>query len=154
MAASTIDVASPYSGEVIGRVAAGGAGEARDALDAAERALRDPLPAHERARILDRTAQLLEERHDEAARLISAEAGKPMKAARVEAQRAVSTFTFAAVEARKLAGEVIPMDASPAGAGKLALTLRLPIGIVGAISPFNFPLNLVAHKVAPALAAG
>jgi acyl-CoA reductase-like NAD-dependent aldehyde dehydrogenase len=66
----------------------------------------------------------------------------------------VSTFTFAAVEARKLAGEMVPMDASPAGVGKLALTLRLPIGIVGAISPFNFPLNLVAHKVAPALAAG
>ncbi|HET7130264.1 MAG TPA: aldehyde dehydrogenase family protein [Gaiellaceae bacterium] len=154
MAVSTIDVASPYSGEIVGRVAAGGAAEARDALDAAERALREPLPAHERARILDRTAQLLEERHDEAARLISAEAGKPMKAARVEAQRAVSTFTFAAVEARKLSGEVIPMDASPAGAGKLALTLRVPIGIVGAISPFNFPLNLVAHKVAPALAAG
>ncbi len=77
-----------------------------------------------------------------------------MKAARVEAQRAVSTFTFAAVEARKLAGEVIPMDASVAGAGKLALTLRMPIGIVGAISPFNFPMNLVAHKIAPALAAG
>jgi acyl-CoA reductase-like NAD-dependent aldehyde dehydrogenase len=77
-----------------------------------------------------------------------------MKAARVEAQRAVSTFTFAAVEARKLAGEVVPMDASPAGESKLAFTLRVPIGIVGAISPFNFPLNLVAHKVAPALAAG
>ena len=77
-----------------------------------------------------------------------------MKAARVEAQRAVSTYTFAAVEARKLAGEVVPMDASPAGEGKLAFTLRLPIGIVGAISPFNFPLNLVAHKIAPALAAG
>ena len=66
----------------------------------------------------------------------------------------MSTFTFAAVEARKLAGEVVPMDASPAGEGKLAFTLRLPIGVVGAISPFNFPLNLVAHKVAPALAAG
>ena len=66
----------------------------------------------------------------------------------------MSTFTFAAVEARKLAGEVVPMDASPAGEGKLAFTLRLPIGIVGAISPFNFPLNLVAHKIAPALAAG
>src|SRR5690348_3682016 len=154
MAASTIDVTSPFSGELVGRIAAGGAAEAREALDAAERALHEPLPAHERARILDRTAQLLEERHDEAAKLISAEAGKPMKAARVEAQRAVSTFTFAAVEARKLAGEVVPMDASAAGAGKLALTLRLPIGIVGAISPFNFPLNLVAHKVAPALAAG
>jgi acyl-CoA reductase-like NAD-dependent aldehyde dehydrogenase len=148
------DVTSPYSGAVIGRIARGGAEEARRALDAADRALREPLPAHERAGILDRVAKLLEERHDEAARLISDEAGKPMKAARVEAQRAVSTFTFAAVEARKLAGEVIPMDASPAGAGKLAMTLRLPIGIVGAISPFNFPLNLVAHKVAPALAAG
>jgi acyl-CoA reductase-like NAD-dependent aldehyde dehydrogenase len=148
------DVRSPYSGELVGRVARGGTAEAGRALDAAARALRTPVPAHERARILERVAHLLEERHDEAARLISAEAGKPMKAARVEAQRAVSTYTFAAVEARKLAGEVVPMDASPAGAGKLGWTLRLPIGVVGAISPFNFPLNLVAHKVAPALAAG
>ena len=77
-----------------------------------------------------------------------------MKAARIEAQRAVSTYTMAAVEARRLAGEVVPMDASPAGVGKVAYTLRVPIGVVGAISPFNFPLNLVAHKVAPALAAG
>ena len=77
-----------------------------------------------------------------------------MKAARVEAARAASTFTMAAVEARKLAGDVVPMDASPAGDGKLAFTLRVPIGVVGAISPFNFPFNLVAHKVAPALAAG
>ena len=77
-----------------------------------------------------------------------------MKAARVEARRAMSTYTFAAVEARKLAGEVVPMDASQAGEGKFAFTLRMPIGVVGAISPFNFPLNLVAHKIAPALAAG
>src|SRR5213079_1067809 len=68
--------------------------------------------------------------------------------------RAMSTYTMAAVEARKLSGEVVPMDASQAGEGKLAFTLRVPIGIVGAISPFNFPLNLVAHKIAPALAAG
>jgi acyl-CoA reductase-like NAD-dependent aldehyde dehydrogenase len=149
-----IEVHSPYSGDVVGRVAKGGAAEAARALDAAERAMRDPLPAHERARILDATARLLDERQEDAAQIISAEAGKPLKAARVEAQRAISTFTFAAVEARKLAGEVVPMDASPAGAGKLAFTLRLPIGIVGAISPFNFPLNLVAHKIAPALAAG
>jgi acyl-CoA reductase-like NAD-dependent aldehyde dehydrogenase len=148
------EVRSPYSGEVIARVAKGGADEARRALDAAARVLHAPLPAHERARILDVVAGLLEERHDEAARLISAEAGKPLKAARVEAQRAVSTYTFAAVEARRLAGEVVPLDAAPAGEGKLAFTLRLPIGIVGAISPFNFPLNLVAHKIAPALAAG
>jgi acyl-CoA reductase-like NAD-dependent aldehyde dehydrogenase len=154
VATSEIEVRSPFSGDVVGTVPRQGADEARAALDAADAALREPLPAHERARILDRTAQLLEERQEEAARIICAEAGKPLKTARVEAQRAVSTFTFAAVEARKLAGDVVPMDASPAGAGKLAFTLRLPIGIVGAISPFNFPLNLVAHKVAPALAAG
>jgi acyl-CoA reductase-like NAD-dependent aldehyde dehydrogenase len=149
-----IEVRSPYSGQVVGRVAKGGAAEAQSALEAADQAMRTPLPAHERARILDATARLLEERCEEAAQIISAEAGKPLKAARVEAQRAVSTYTFAAVEARKLAGEMVPMDASAAGAGKLAFTLRLPIGIVGAISPFNFPLNLVAHKIAPALAAG
>jgi acyl-CoA reductase-like NAD-dependent aldehyde dehydrogenase len=149
-----IEVRSPFSGEVVGRVPKGGAEEAKRALDAADAARATPLPAHERARILDRTAALLEERQEEAARLICSEAGKPIKAARVEAQRAASTFTFSAVEARRLAGDVVPMDASAAGVGKLAFTLRLPIGIVGAISPFNFPLNLVAHKVAPALAAG
>jgi len=149
-----LDVRSPYSGEVVGRVAKAGAAESRRAVDAAEAAMREPLPAHERAAILDRVAGLLGPRGEEAAQLISAEAGKPLKAARVEAARAVSTFTFAAVEARKLAGEMVPMDASQAGAGKLALTLRRPIGVVGAISPFNFPLNLVAHKLAPALAAG
>jgi acyl-CoA reductase-like NAD-dependent aldehyde dehydrogenase len=148
------EVRSPYSGEVVGRIARGGAAETRRALDAAAAALARPLPAHERARILDATAQLLGERQEEAAQLISAESGKPLKAARVEAQRAVSTYTFAAVEARKLSGETVPMDASAAGAGKLAFTMRLPIGVIGAISPFNFPLNLVAHKIAPALAAG
>ena len=148
------EVRSPFSGEVVGRVAKGGAAEARRAIDAAAEALRDPLPAHERARVLDAVAHLLAERQEEAARTISAEAGKPLKAARVEAQRAVSTFTFAAVEARRLAGVAVPMDASPAGEGKVAFTMRIPIGVVAAISPFNFPLNLVAHKIAPALAAG
>jgi acyl-CoA reductase-like NAD-dependent aldehyde dehydrogenase len=148
------DVDSPYSGETVARVARASAEHARKALDAAERAMSSPLPAHERAAILDRVAALLKERHDEVAQTISAEAGKPMKAARVEAERAVSTYTMAAVEARRLAGEVIPMDASPAGVGKVAYTMRVPIGIIGAITPFNFPLNLVAHKIAPALAAG
>jgi acyl-CoA reductase-like NAD-dependent aldehyde dehydrogenase len=149
-----LEVRSPYDGSLVGRVAKGGAAEARAAVDAAERAMAEPLPAHERAAILDRTARLIEERSDEIARTISAEAGKPMKAARIEVARAQSTFTMAAVEARTIAGDVVPMDASPAGAGKIALTLRVPIGVVGAISPFNFPFNLVAHKVAPALAAG
>src|SRR5205085_6898548 len=104
--------------------------------------------------ILVKVAGYLGRRHEEVARTISDEAGKPMKAARVEASRAMSTYTFAAVEARKLAGEMVPMDASQAGEGKIAFTLRRPIGIIGAISPFNFPCNLVAHKLAPALAAG
>jgi acyl-CoA reductase-like NAD-dependent aldehyde dehydrogenase len=149
-----LEVRSPYSGEVVGRVAKAGTDETRRAIDAAEAAMREPLPAHKRAEILVRVAMGLGRRHDEVARLISDEAGKPMKAARVEAKRAMSTYTFAAVEARKLAGEMVPMDAAQAGEGKLAFTLRRPIGVVGAISPFNFPLNLVAHKLAPALAAG
>ena len=149
-----LEVRSPYDASLVGRVAKADTGVARQAIDAAERAMIEPLPAHERAAILDRTAGLVFERAEELARTISAEAGKPMKAARVEVSRATSTFTMAAVEARKLAGDAVPMDASPAGVGKLALTLRVPIGVVGAISPFNFPLNLVAHKVAPALAAG
>jgi len=149
-----LEVRSPYSGEVVGRVAKAGADETKRAIDAAEQAMREPLPAHKRAEILVRVVGALARRHDEIARQISDEAGKPMKAARVEAKRAMSTYTFAAVEARKLAGEMVPMDAAQAGEGKLAFTLRQPIGIVGAISPFNFPLNLVAHKLAPALAAG
>jgi len=149
-----IDVRSPYDGSLVGRVPSAAADETRRALDAAEDAMREPLPAHARAAILDRVAAMLDERRDEVARTICAEAGKPLKAARVEASRAVSTYTMAAVEARKLAGDPLPMDASPAGEGKLGLSLRVPIGIVGAISPFNFPLNLVAHKIAPALAAG
>ena len=149
-----LEVRSPYSGEVIGRVAKAGSAETKCAIDAAEEAMREPLPAHKRAEILVRVVSGLARRHDEVARLISDEAGKPMKAARVEAKRAMSTYTFAAVEARKLAGEIVPMDAAQAGEGKLAFTLRRPIGVVGAISPFNFPLNLVAHKLAPALAAG
>ena len=149
-----VEVRSPYSGDVVGRVAKAGAAEARRAVDAAEAAMREPLPAHKRAEILVRVAGQLGRRHEEVARTIAAEAGKPLKAARVEASRAMSTFTFAAVEARTLAGEMVPMDASQAGAGKLAFTVRQPVGVVGAISPFNFPLNLVAHKIAPALAAG
>jgi acyl-CoA reductase-like NAD-dependent aldehyde dehydrogenase len=150
----SVEVRSPYSGDVVGRVAKAGADEARRAVDAAARALESPLPAHERAAILDRVAGLLRERHEDMAQTICAEAGKPIRTARVEAARAASTYTFAAVEARKLAGDVVPMDASEAGEGKIAFTLRRPVGVIGAISPFNFPCNLVAHKLAPALAAG
>jgi len=148
------EVRSPYTGEVVGRVARGTAEHARAAVDAAERALRTPIAQHERARILDRVAEALRLRREEIAQVLSAEAGKPIKAARGEASRAVETYVAAADAARTLTGETVPMDASPAGEGMLAFTLRVPVGIVGAISPFNFPLNLVAHKLAPALAAG
>jgi acyl-CoA reductase-like NAD-dependent aldehyde dehydrogenase len=148
------EVRSPYSGEVVGRVPKAGADETRRAIDAAEAAMAEPLPAHKRAEILVRVAGALGRRHEEVAQLIADEAGKPLKAAKIEASRAMSTYTFSAVEARKLAGDVVPMDASQSGEGKLAFTLRKPLGVVAAISPFNFPLNLVAHKIAPALAAG
>ena len=113
-----------------------------------------PLPRWKRAEILDTAARLLGEREEQFARTIAAEAAKPIRTARIEAQRAVGTFQFAAAEARTFAGEVVPLDAIAAGEGKVGFALRVPIGVVGAISPFNFPLNLVAHKLAPAIAAG
>ena len=148
------EVRSPYSGDVIGRVAKGGAAEARRALDAAAAAMETPLPAHERARILDTVAHLLEERSEEAARTISAEAGQAAQGG--EGRGAARGID---VHVRRGRGAPARRRGRADGciarrAGKLALTLRLPIGIVGAISPFNFPLNLVAHKIAPALAAG
>ena len=148
------DVISPYSGESVGRVAVGGAEHARAAVDAAEHAMQASLPQHERATILTRISDALAARQEEAARIISDEAGKPIKAARVEANRAVQTYLAAADAARALTGETVPMEAAPGGVGRLAFTIRVPIGVVGAISPFNFPLNLVAHKLAPAFAAG
>jgi acyl-CoA reductase-like NAD-dependent aldehyde dehydrogenase len=153
--ADTITVRAPYDGRELARVPACRSDEVDHAVAAARLALRtDPLPAWRRAEILDTAARLLAERVEDFARIIAEEAAKPIKTARVEANRAVSTFTFSATAARSLTGEMVPMDASDAGAGKLGFTLRVPIGVVGAISPFNFPLNLVAHKVAPAIAAG
>jgi acyl-CoA reductase-like NAD-dependent aldehyde dehydrogenase len=149
-----IEVRSPFDDELLGRVPKCGPAEVDRAVEAARTAIAVPLPQWQRAEILDTAALAAADRVEEFARTIATEAAKPIKTARVEAQRAVSTFTFAAVAARTLAGEMVPMDASAAGAGKLAFTLRLPIGVVGAISPFNFPLNLVAHKLAPAIAAG
>jgi acyl-CoA reductase-like NAD-dependent aldehyde dehydrogenase len=149
------EVKSPYDGSPVGRVALGDAdlvdravGAAREAFESAD------FPQHERAAVLDRAAELVGERVEELALTISAEAGKPIKTARVEAQRCVDTLTFASVEARKLTGGTVPMEASASGAGKLGVMLRVPYGVVGAISPFNFPLNLVAHKLGPAIAAG
>jgi acyl-CoA reductase-like NAD-dependent aldehyde dehydrogenase len=146
---------SPYDGSEVGTVPGTDEAGVGRAVSAAAGVLRHaPLAQARRAELLDEAARRLRAEEDRLARTIAAEAAKPMKTARVEAQRAVSTFTFAAAAARALAGEMVPIEASEVGAGKLAFTLRVPIGVVGGISPFNFPLNLVAHKVAPAIAAG
>ncbi|MGH9279973.1 MAG: aldehyde dehydrogenase family protein [Acidimicrobiales bacterium] len=151
----TIAVFSPYDGSEVGRVPKHEVADVDRAVKTAAAAhARGPLPPWRRAEILDQAARLLTERQDQFARTIAAEAAKPLKTARIEAARAASTFTFAAVAARTLAGDVVPVDTAAVGEGKLAFTLRVPVGVVGAISPFNFPLNLVAHKVAPAIAAG
>src|SRR3954467_2557351 len=149
------EVKSPYDGSVVGRVAQGDEALVKRAIEAAHEAYEaTDFPQHARAAVLDRAAELVAERRDELAATIAAEAGKPIKTARVEAERCVSTLEFSSVEARKLTGGTVPMDAAPAGAGKLGVMLRVPYGVVGAISPFNFPLNLVAHKLGPAIAAG
>jgi len=150
-----MEVRSPYDGAVVGAVDEHTAADVDRAVEQSLAALDNgPLPAHRRAEILDAAARLLHERQEDFARTIAAESAKPIKTARTEAARAVSTFTFAAAAARTLTGHVVPMDAADVGEGKVAFTLRKPIGVVGGISPFNFPLNLVAHKVAPAIAAG
>ncbi|MQA93996.1 MAG: aldehyde dehydrogenase family protein [Streptosporangiales bacterium] len=149
------EVRSSYDDGLVAVVPKAGGEEAREAVGAARAALeRDNFPRAERVRVLEQAAAAIHDRQEGFARAIMAESAKPIKTARAEAARAVETFAFAAAEARTFAGDVVPMEATPSGAGKTAFTLRTPIGVVAAISPFNFPLNLVAHKLAPAIAAG
>lgn len=148
-------VVSPFDGHVIGRIPSCTSDDVDRAVASARQALHDgPLPRWKRAEILDRAARLLAEREERFARIIAEEAAKPIRTARIEAQRAVGTFQFAAAEARTFDGELVPLDAIPSGEGKVGFAMHRPIGVVGAIAPFNFPLNLVVHKVAPAIAAG
>ena len=148
-------VSSPYDGHEVGRVPVGTAAHIDAAVGVAlARHRGEPLSASDRAAVLDRAAVRLAERREEFARRIAEEAAKPIRTARVEVDRACDTFRFSAAVARTLTGETIPMDASSAGVHKLGVVLRVPIGVVGAISPFNFPVNLVAHKIGPAIAAG
>ncbi len=112
------------------------------------------MPAYRRSEILLETARLIRENGEEFARTIAAEAGKALKFARVEVERSVSTFTFAGEEAKRIHGQTVPLDAVHGGEGYFGFYQRKPVGVIAAISSFNFPLNLVAHKVAPALAAG
>jgi glyceraldehyde-3-phosphate dehydrogenase (NADP+) len=154
--AATHEVVNPYDRTVVGVTWLAGDREfdtAADAAVAAAPAMR-ALPAHERAAILMSVSGALKTRQDEIARTLAGEAGKAIRDATAEVDRAAMTFHIAAEEARRLGGEVVPMDLAPHGAGRIGITRRFPIGPVAAISPFNFPLNLSAHKVAPAIAAG
>lgn len=151
----TTTVTSPFDGREVGQVPRHGDADIdRAVARAVELHRAGPPPAHERAEVLDRAAAALSADPDRFARILSAESAKPITTARGEVARAVETFRFAAATARTHAGEMVPMDASSAGVGKLGFVLRVPVGVVVGISPFNFPLNLVAHKVAPAIAGG
>ena len=152
---TSIEVRSPYDGRLLGTVAEATTDHIDRAVATARTTLDGGLiPTHERAAILDRLAAGLTAHHEEFARTISAEAAKPITIARGEVTRAADTARFAAAVARTMKGELITMDSSTAGVGKTGWVKRVPVGVVGAITPFNFPLNLVCHKIAPAIAAG
>lgn len=152
----SLPVVNPYTGQTIAEVSQAGYEEAEEAVEkavAAFSALRR-MPAHARSSALNRIADSLSARREEFARTILAEAGKPITDARREVGRAVQTFAIAAEEAKRISGEVVPLDLTPGSEGYIGIARRIPVGPVLGITPFNFPLNLVAHKVAPALAAG
>lgn len=147
-------VTSPFDGHEVACVPVCGPKHVDQAVAAAKAVMADPLPPWKRAEILDAAAVAVARHREELATIIAEESAKPIRTARTEAERAVLTFQSAAIEARTLTGEMVPLDGAQPGDGKLAFTLRIPRGVVAAISPFNFPLNLVAHKLAPAIAAG
>ena len=151
-----IEVRNPYDGSVVDTVPAGDADDIRNAIEgcvAGATAMRR-MPGYQRFQILAKAAELMQRRLEELGRTISLEEGKAFGEGKTEAQRSIETMQLSAEEAKRLGGEVLPLDGAPGAAGKLGFTLRVPCGIVAAITPFNFPLNLVCHKVGPALAAG
>src|SRR5919107_4382802 len=153
--AQTREVRSPYNSELVANFSVASEAEVEEALASAAGAAAEmrELPRHRVAESLRAIAEGVGARAEEFARTIALEAGKPVKTARAEVERAVMTFTHASEEARRFAGEVVPLDGQATGAGRTGWTERFPRGIVFGITPFNFPLNLVAHKVAPALAS-
>ncbi|PYZ98343.1 aldehyde dehydrogenase [Alteribacter lacisalsi] len=150
------DLLSPYDGEKLAEIPVASETEADRAIAAAFHARKDmrKLPAHQRAEILYNVSRLIEENREEAARLIAVEAAKPLQTARTEVARSIMTYKFASEEARRLPNEMINMDAAPGGEGRIAYAVREPAGVAAAITPFNFPMNLVAHKLGPAVASG
>jgi glyceraldehyde-3-phosphate dehydrogenase (NADP+) len=151
-----LEVTNPFDNRVIDTVPRAELGDVDRALASAERGAMAmaKLTAHQRYQILSRAAAIMEARREDLARTISLEEGKIIGEGRIEAARAVETMTVSAEEAKRLHGETIPFDAAPGTTGKFGFTVRVPCGVVAAISPFNFPLNLVCHKVGPAIAGG
>ena len=151
-----IEVVYPYTGEVIGRVPQGTEEDVYTAIERAKEGFKElsNMTAHQRYQILTKSAELLEERAEEFAKTLVYEVGKTIKEARTEVARAIQTLIFSAEEAKRVNGETFPIDAHPNGTGKVGFYIRVPVGIVSAITPFNFPLNLSMHKVAPAIACG
>ncbi|UIO44490.1 aldehyde dehydrogenase family protein [Brevibacillus brevis] len=147
---------SPCTGQEIAQISQADSSLVEKAIAAAHEAtaVMRRLSAYQRAFLLEKISILMNERLEEAARIIAIEAGKPIKTARGEVIRTIQTYKFAAEEAKRLHGETVPLDAAIGGEGRLAYTVREPLGVIGAITPFPFPMNLVAHKVGPALAAG
>ena len=154
--AEKMEVRNPYNDEVVGIVHRGAAQDIDDAIEKAVEAFEvtRSMPVHRRSEILLRIAHSIREKRDEFARTICLEAGKTITDSRIETDRAVNTFTIASEEAKRIEGDVIPLDLLPASANRLGITRRFPLGPMAGISPFNFPLNLVAHKVAPCIASG
>ena len=152
----TAEVRNPYDGQIVAEVCVAGAAEVARAVDIAEKAFGETrhISLIERSRLLRKIADALGRRSDEFVELLVAEAGKPVTLAKIEVQRAQSTFELAAAAALEPNGHPIEMEATPAGAGHVGLARRFPLGVILGITPFNFPLNLVAHKVAPCLATG
>ena len=151
-----LEVTNPFDGSVVGHTWLAGDAEFNAAAEAAVAATgrMAALAAFERGEILSRISRLLAENRDDVARTLAGEAGKPIRDALTETDRATMTFQIAAEAARNISGEVIPLDLAPHARGRMGIVRRVPIGPIAAISPFNFPLNLSAHKIAPAIAAG
>jgi acyl-CoA reductase-like NAD-dependent aldehyde dehydrogenase len=155
-AANYAPLYSPYSGEEIAQIAMADSELTKKAIGAAYNAREGmaKMPAYKRAEILEKVVTLLKEKADEAAKIITRESAKPIMFSKAEVARTIETYKFAAEEAKRIHGETIPFDAAIGGVGRFGYTVREPIGVIGAITPFNFPMNLVAHKVGPAIAAG
>src|ERR1700724_1111346 len=155
-AGERIEIYSPGTRQLVGTTYRATAAHAEAAIAAAVRAfeITRRLGGYERQRILRAIGSGIEKHRDELARILALEAGKPLKAARVEVDRATFTFNVASEEAVRIGGEYLPLDWQASTAGRWGVVRRFPLGPIAAITPFNFPINLVAHKLAPAIAAG